>query len=871
LILRADEELVRELSASLLTRPEAAAELARQRLSEGEERPAELRAELHRVLAWAALEVGDGTDGLRHARVAVRHAVAASSVPLEGRCRTALVRALAFSNRTTEAAREVRRAVPMVAGADLGDLHLQHMVVLYKQGNHRAAMTALDEALSLMDDEIGRARALNNRGVLRLYVGGFAAGLNDLLESERVLRACGLTYNAAMARTNVAMMRDRLGDPAGALKEFDAAISELVTLGVSVDRYYVYRAEVLLSVFLVDEIADGLPAAIEGLEAAGMLADAGEGRLYLAQALVLAGDDAAAHNAHLAHIVLSKARRWGWAALARHAEVQARTAAGEFTPALLELARRSSAALRRAGLLVAWRESLLAIGEVAAAVGREGEALRAWETAAALASGPLLVERVIAAEASARLHLAAGHERSALRAADRGLRLVETQVATMAATDVRASAVVRGTRLAAIGIGIAWTRGDARLLFRWAERWRAASLWLGPVRPPERPELVEMLAELRQAARVLRDAQPDAKQVALDRQRVAALERAVRDAARDTHDSTTGRASSAPPRPTLRVIAAALECRMLVQLVERNGALAAVVVDRHSCTLVELGALAPVLASAQALLFGTRRLIRLPPSRTEHGRATTATIEHLTYLQGLLQPIRHLVGDRELVLVPINELHATPWTGVFGDASAVTVAPSASSWLRAYLLPNSGDHVVVAAGPDLHGATEEARRVGRVHPRSIVLLEEQATVAAVASAVEGASIAHLAAHATIRRDNPLFSSLHLVDGAVTAYDFEQVRDPPRLLVLAACSSAIGRARFGSDVVGLAVTLLGAGTKSIIASVAPLADVATVNVMERLHGRLANGDSPARALRLATSGDDPESLLARLTLVCLGAG
>jgi hypothetical protein len=380
-----------------------------------------------------------------------------------------------------------------------------------------------------------------------------------------------------------------------------------------------------------------------------------------------------------------------------------------------------------------------------------------------------------------------------------------------------------------------------------------------------------MLAELRQAARVLRDAPTDAKQVALDRQRVAALERAVRDVARDTSDGPTARGSSALTRPTLRVIAEALESRILVQLVERNGALAAVVVDGRSCTFVELGPLAPVVAGAQALLFGTRRLIRLPSTRPEHGRATTAVMEHLKYLQVSLQPIRNLVEDRELVLVPINEVHATPWTAVFADASAVSVAPSASSWLRANVLPTCGGHVVAAAGPDLDGATEEARRVGRVHPHSIVLTEDQATVAAVASAVEGASIAHLAAHATIRGDNPLFSSLHLVDGAVTAYDFEQVRDPPGLLVLAACSSAIGRARFGSDVVGLAVTLLAAGTKSIIASVAPLGDVATVNVMERLHRGLANGDSPAHALAVATSGDDPESLLARLTLVCLGAG
>jgi tetratricopeptide (TPR) repeat protein len=870
LIQPTDQQLLEDLTARLRDEPSAAAKLARERLAIRTSQSPELRAELYRTLAWAALELEEGANGLRHARAAVRYAVASGSKSIEGRCRTALARALAFSDRTAEAALETERAEPMVTGRDLGDLYLQRMVVLYKAGSHRAALVAANNALHLLDDPIGRARALNNRGVLRLYVGGFVSGLADLVESEAILRAHGMTFNAAMARTNVAMMRERLGDTAAALRDYDLAISEVRAFGSPVDRHLVYRADVLLSAFLVDEVADTLPDAINALEKAGMRADAGEGRLYLAQALVLSGDDGAVEAARSARALLTSARRWGWAALARHAEVQALVARGDVTGRTLRLAQRSVVALEAAGLVVSWREALLIGGEIAATLGRRRASLAYWEQASQVGGGALLAERVLAAEARARRLLATGREGPALASANRGLRLVEAHLTTLAATDIRASAVIRGTRLASLGLGVAWRRRDARLVFRWAERWRAASLWLGPVQSTHNPELAELLGTLRQAARELRDEPPDPTRVARKREHVAALERTVRDTARfSSADSAGDRALRA--RPPLRVILDELNGRVLLHFVEDNGRLAAVVVDARRFELIELGHAEPIVASAESLRFAARRLISLAPDRPDHQRASDIVARHLEDLETKLTPLSQRVRDREVVIVPTGDLHATPWTAVFATATGVSVAPSASSWVRAAQVPFEQGHVVAAAGPGLEGATTEARRVGAVHDRSVVLTGDRATVSAVAAAVEGAAIAHLAAHATIRRDNPLFSSLQLADGAVTAYDLEQVTNPPRLLVMAACSSAVGRSRFGSDVVGLASVLLAGGTRAVLASVTPLADGSTVGVMERFHIALAEGATPAVALLNATADDTLASRLSRLALVCLGAG
>ena len=71
-----------------------------------------------------------------------------------------------------------------------------------------------------------------------------------------------------------------------------------------------------------------------------------------------------------------------------------------------------------------------------------------------------------------------------------------------------------------------------------------------------------------------------------------------------------------------------------------------------------------------------------------------------------------------------------------------------------------------------------------------MLTGEAATAAAVLAALPHAGIAHLAAHGTFRRDNPLFSSLRLADGPLTVYDLQTLPGVPELVILAACDSGL---------------------------------------------------------------------------------
>ncbi len=856
--------------------PRAVAAFVRARLAETPNRERAARADLHRQAALAALDLDDARGGLADARRSVRLAALADDAELEGRCRTALVRALAFVGRLAEALREIERAEPLLRGRDLGRLRLQRMLVLYKMGDHRAAFDAVNSALRLLPrGSPDSARALNNRGLLRLYVGGFKEGLADLAKARTVYQTVGMVFAAAEVRTNLGMMLDRLGDVAGALEELEDAERELRALDVPVDRDIVYRAEVLLAARLFEDVRLIVPGAVSRLEAAGMHADAAEGRFYVAQALVLARAQGAAEEARAARTVFAKSRRWGWAALAHLTEMQARLDTGDHSVAAYRDAFEAALALQRAGLVVQEREAWLIAGRFAARSGRSREATQCWECASRTRRAMTLAEQLPAIEARARLWRAVGNETATLRACHRGLTLIEEHVLALSATDLRVSASGRGTNLAQIGVEIAWRRGEPRTLFHWVERWRAAGLWLAPVRPPPDVRLATLLTELRAAAVESREAMLDDDPSTGDseaRRRVGELERAVQVASRRR---TAAPVFSPARRAGPHEVHELLGDRAMVELVQCEGRVGALVLADRRTTFHELGPLAPVAECAEALRFALERLARVGHESHSAVAVRSARLQ-LEQLQRLLgAPLRGRLDGHELVVVPDLAVHHLPWSWILGEGQPTSVAPSASLWHRAAMTDlRAGGHVTVVAGPGLAGAEAEARRVAQLHPGARLLVGAAATVEAVGAALDGARVAHLAAHGTYRRDNPLFSGIELADGPAVVHDLERISRPPSMIVLASCNSALGQLQASNDVVGLAAALLAAGTRVALAAVVPLPDAEIVDIMVRLHAGLAVGAAPAAALAEAAATEDRSDrlhLLAAAALVCFGAG
>jgi CHAT domain-containing protein len=98
------------------------------------------------------------------------------------------------------------------------------------------------------------------------------------------------------------------------------------------------------------------------------------------------------------------------------------------------------------------------------------------------------------------------------------------------------------------------------------------------------------------------------------------------------------------------------------------------------------------------------------------------------------------------------------------------VAPSAALWLRADTASHRPGRIVLVAGPGLPDAAREVEELQALYPAAECLDGDLATVEAVKAVLDGAELAHVAAHGRFRADNPLFSSIELADGALTVYD-----------------------------------------------------------------------------------------------------
>ncbi len=357
--------------------------------------------------------------------------------------------------------------------------------------------------------------------------------------------------------------------------------------------------------------------------------------------------------------------------------------------------------------------------------------------------------------------------------------------------------------------------------------------------------------------------------------------------------ATSDGAAGAGGPPTVARLRAALGPRALVEFVQDDGRLCAVVVAEGSRPrLVALRAagdeVAHELASLRAALrrlargSGSEASLAVARSNAEHA---AARLDEL-----LLDPLQTWIGDRELVLVPTGELHAVPWAALPSCAARpLSVAPSAALWLRAArrraepFSPGAtaiavgaadGRGLVLVAGPGLPQAAAEVAALAARHPGATVLARDDASCAAVATALETARLAHIASHGTFRADNPLFSALELGDGPLTVYDLERLRAAPRDMVLSACDGGVTAVRPGDELMGLSSALLALGTSALTASVVPVPDEATHRLMLALHEHLADGHEPAPALARARAdalGSNGADYATAAGFVCFGAG
>ena len=840
----------------------------------GDGQTGEVGAVAERALGLAARELDDLPEATARFRRSVDIAVAAGLPLRAAQGRMSLALTLAYQGDSEEALRQADLAAPALPPADRARLALQRALILQRLGRLDEALEGYRVALPLLrragspEDE---ARLLGNRGVAHTFRGDLGAAEHDLREAAQRFDELGLVLPAAKTRHNLGFVAARKGDVPTALRWYDRAEADYRTLGVSRAIGLMDRCETLLSVHLVPEAVAAAEEAARELEAGGMKADLAQAHLLLAQAALLEGE--ATRSAEMAAAARSsfvEQSRPGWAAWSSYAYLRARWASGDRSPGLLELANQTVGELLAAGWAGPAVDARLILARIALELGLVARAEEELgEVSAARRRGPADL-RARAWHAEALLRRARGDRRGADAALRAGLGVLARHQATLGATELRTYAARRGEDLASSGLRLALQEGRAGRVLAWAERGRATALWHRPALPPDDAEMAASLAELRHVVSRLEEQAFAAQDTAALVQRQTALEGQIR---RRTWKVQGQREAVLAASPPLARLSDELGDAVLYELLELDGQLYGITLARRRAVLHSLGPIGAPEARTDAVRFALRRLAS--PSPEARSRAAAAFAQASRDLDRLLvHPVAARLGDGPVVIVPTGPLHALPWSSLPSlRGRAVSVAPSAALWLRAGATSAPpGRRAVLVAGPGLAHGDDEIAALSRLYPGATVLAGSSATAAAVATALDGSDLVHIAAHGTFRGDNPLFSSLQLVDGPLTVYDLERIRRVPRRIVLSACEAGQPFVA-GHELMGLSAALLSLGAQTLIASMVSVSDEVTRTLMTALHRNLIGGLAPADALARAQAevAEEGECGSPVGGFICLGRG
>jgi hypothetical protein len=730
-------------------------------------------------------------------------------------------------------------------------------------------MAETDRALAILrrhGDAFWEAQLLRNRGGLLLERGDTDVAERDLMRARALLLNLGAMAAAIVIDLELARLALIQGDLPRCLARLDA-IDPRDARPVQAELALI-RAQATATARLRSESLEALKQA----EAVWRQTSRDEqiGRLETVRLMLLAGDAPAARELALRfQRSFAAQRRDVSAARAAGLALVAAIAAGSTRRSDLRSGRRAAETLASAG----WRREAervrLAVARAALELGSPTVARREMAACSGLRRRGSIADRIESWHVEALIRLAVGDRAGAQRAAGRGLTLLESHRETLGASDLRAAASEIGVELAQLGLGIALDGADSASMLRWAERLRGSAMRLVPPIPPADPELRAHEIDLRRVhAAARREARAGSASRTL-RARQAELEEAIRRRAR--HATGVGRAPIG--NPSAGRLAVALGDAALVELIELDGTLTALTLSGAHLRRHRLGPIAAIKEQLDWLRFALTRLSSSRRTRVERdadqagARASALALDRL-----LLQPLAGVVENRSVVLVPTGALHALPWAMLpTMHGRPVVIAPSAATWLGLQTrTPEAGVKLVAVAGPRLRHSVAEAQAVGALYGGATTLTGREATVPAVTEALDGATMAHLACHGNFRADSPLFSSLELSDGALNVYELQRLARAPELIVLSGCDLAVSDTRPGDELLGFAAALIAMGSRTVIASVAPVPDAATKRLMVALHERLRAGESPAAALAGAQAAPGARhSALAGF--VCLGTG
>jgi CHAT domain-containing protein/tetratricopeptide (TPR) repeat protein len=261
---------------------------------------------------------------------------------------------------------------------------------------------------------------------------------------------------------------------------------------------------------------------------------------------------------------------------------------------------------------------------------------------------------------------------------------------------------------------------------------------------------------------------------------------------------------------------------------------------------------------------------------------------------GLLE---RALSSEGVVMVPHGPLHLLPWAalvhrgerlfercpfGVVPNLSCLAILdqPLAPAPRVAVLGPPPdapGRHALVHAAEENVAVAKTYGTERLVAPAAVAEGASRDAFLKLAARSDAAgAILHAICHGDVVAGDPSHSGLLLAGGRVDAAEIANLSIRFEEVVLAACSLGqrppkVGAlALSGDDVVGIPGAFLEAGARSLLASIPPAADQATVELMVRYHQQRAEGTPPMLALQrtaraMLAAGEYPLALWGGFTV------
>jgi len=245
----------------------------------------------------------------------------------------------------------------------------------------------------------------------------------------------------------------------------------------------------------------------------------------------------------------------------------------------------------------------------------------------------------------------------------------------------------------------------------------------------------------------------------------------------------------------------------------------------------------------------------------------------------VIGPIAHLLKGDELIIVPDGPLCLAPYAACVNEASKylsestrIRILPSLTSLKLITSCPEGyhrkngvllvGDPCLEKAGPKhrkvsrLPGARKEVEMIGEIL-NTAPLTGENATKDEVLKQLGSVALVHIAAHSDMQAGEILLApntartskTPKKRDYMLRMSDVQAVQLRARLVVLSCSNSAQGQIT-PEGVVGIGRAFLGAGARSVLASLWAIDDEVTIEFMKSFYTHLARGHSTSVALNWA---------------------